>query len=131
VVTSGSSVVWNSFQVAPRQSASARITVSFTPTAAQVGSQVVLSEGISAEAVDLVTGQRFSTSYGSLATQVRVQAAGSTTKPAGGPAPASAPAPTTSSSPGVSGLPTTGGAATMPRPVGLIAGQRSHVMRTR
>jgi hypothetical protein len=115
---SGSTVVWNNFQLQPHTSASATIQISFTPTAAQVGTQIVLSSGISASAVDTVTGQRFTTSAGTLTTPERI--VGGAPKPtvataSGVPttsaAAASAAAPAATS--GASRLPTTGGARHM------------------
>jgi hypothetical protein len=110
---SGSTVVWNNFQLQPHTSASATIQVSFTPTAAQVGTQIVLSTGISASAVDTVTGQRFVLTYGGLTTAERI--VGGAPKPS---APAARGGPTTSAAApaatsGASRLPTTGGARHM------------------
>ena len=77
IVTSGSDVIWSRFQVLPGVRATASIQVSFTPTAAQVSSNIVLSTGIDARAVDVATGKRLSVRFGSLAVQPRVRAGGS------------------------------------------------------
>ena len=111
MAVSGSTVVWNNFQLQPHTSASATIQVSFTPTAAQVGTQVVLSSGVSATAIDTVTGQRFTSSAGTLTTPERI--AGGAAKPS---APAARGGPTTSAAApaataATSRLPTTGGAS--------------------
>jgi hypothetical protein len=111
IVTSGSSVVWNSFKVAPGQTVSASIQVSFTPTAAQAGSQVVLSNSITADARDVVTGQKFVVVASGVSTPTRVARPGAapTSAPSGGVR--TAPSGGATTSPSVSGLPATGGAA--------------------
>ena len=86
IVTSGTSVVWSSFQLAPHQSAMASIQVAFTPTSAQVGSTVELSTGITATALDAVTGQRYVQFAGMLATPARVVAPSAPSTPAQLPA---------------------------------------------
>lgn len=128
VSATGSEVVWNTFSLGPHQKASAQIQVSFTPTAAQAGSNVALSDGITADAVDETTGQRYSVNYGlsfgTLTTKVLVAPAAAT---APGATPTSAPAaapisqgaavvatPTPVSTPSPSGLPTTGGGGSDP-----------------
>ena len=114
IAISGSSVTWSSFQVAPGKTVSASIQVSFTPTAAQAGSQVVLSDGITATAVDAVTGQHFTVQASSVSTPTRVVAASGTAAPGHGGA--------------VSGLPSTGGAvdlnASLPRREGHLGKQQ-------
>jgi len=104
---SGSTVVWNNFQLQPHASASATIQVSFTPTAAQVGTQIVLSSGVSAAAVDTVTGQSFTVAYGSLTTPERI--AGGAAKPSA-PTARGGPSTTAAAPAAASRLPTTGGA---------------------
>lgn len=72
IAASGQQVVWRGFKLPPLATATATIKVTFTPTASQIGKHAVLSTGIHATAVDLVTGQRYGTGYGSLVTRVRV-----------------------------------------------------------
>jgi hypothetical protein len=71
IAAQGHQVVWTGFQLQPQTSTTATITVTFTPTQAQAGRNAQLSLGIHASAVDLVTGQRFTTGYGTLHTPVR------------------------------------------------------------
>jgi hypothetical protein len=73
---SGHHVTWSGFRLAPGQTVRATIPVTFTPTPAQAGHHLVVSTGISANAVDLVSGTRYSTTYGMLQTSARVLAAG-------------------------------------------------------
>lgn len=134
IAVSGSSVVWNNFQLAPGQSASANIQVSFTPTVAQTGTEIALSDGISADAVDVVTGQRYNISYGTLKLPTRVvtrqaapHAAPAPAASHGGAPPRTGPAPVPApASSNVSGLPKTGGgdsgplAALRSRPVPMV-----------
>lgn len=138
VAASGSTVVWNNFTLAPHQSAQTTIQVSFTPSAAQVGGAVVLSDGIAASAVDVTTGKSYALSYGTVVTNLTVAAASPRpspqTPPAGGaaPAPAGGGSPAAPSNPAVSssttsqtqqetnGLPATGGAETQINPEYVI-----------
>jgi hypothetical protein len=104
IVTSGSSVTWNNFNVASGQTVTASVQVTFTPTASQVGSQIVLSNSITADARDIVTGQVFKITANGVSTPSRVVKAG-------GAAPSGTSGAGGTTSTGVSGLPQTGGAA--------------------
>ena len=72
IKTSGHQVGWSGFTLGPQSSATATIQVTFTPTQTEVGHHVSLSLGIHATAVDLTTGKRYTTGYGTLLTNVRV-----------------------------------------------------------
>lgn len=102
----GSTVTWKGFQLAPGQTVTAKVQVTVTTTASEAGRRVRLSNGISGNAVDVVTGQRYSTTYGTLAALIR----------GGGPnvLPRTGYGGTASYSAGVAGLPSTGGAASGP-----------------
>lgn len=72
IAPSGHQVRWSGFTLAPQTSTTATIQVTFRPSQSQVGHHVRLSVGISASAVDLVTGQRYGERYGTLLTHVLV-----------------------------------------------------------
>jgi hypothetical protein len=111
ISASGSTVTWTSFQLGAGQSASASIQVAFTPTQAEVSSAIPLSTGITADAVDVTTGQRFTLSYGPLATKAQVQAAKGVPSQAVRPSTTTAGRGGVQTAPSLSGLPASGGAA--------------------
>jgi hypothetical protein len=105
IATSGHNVVWTNFRLSPLGVTTATITLTFTPTPSQVGQHVVLSVGIHASAIDLVTGKPYGTGYGSLHTHVRVLPTGApSVLPQTGEG-------GTARGPSVGSLPQTGGAA--------------------
>lgn len=104
---SGHTSRWTQFRLAIEHKAVARLPVSFTPTQAQVGKHAQLSLGIVAVGFDVVSGQRYTVTYGTLDTPVKVLDMITPSTGGGGPQ--------NQSSARVARLPSTGGGAVLPR----------------
>lgn len=68
----GSSVAWTGFQIRPGSTERAKLTVSVTPKASELGSRVALIARIDASALDKTTGKQTRASSGTLTTPGQV-----------------------------------------------------------